>query len=128
MGTKRFAEAGAAARGRGDERRLLLWLLLAALSGVALWAWAHDGVRPRPALTVEHESGALRLLREIGPAPCSHCAPAEPSSGSPASAVAPSAPEPLVIARSLGHRHSRPRDDRAPAGQAVAPLDPPPNA
>lgn len=122
----------AAADGRNPGQRAgssaLLWLALAALGVVALVAWAHGGVRMRPALAIDHESGALRLAREIGPARCVACAPAEQSFGSPASAVAPAAPEPLVIARSLGHLHGRPLHQRAPAGHAVAPLDPPPNA
>jgi hypothetical protein len=128
MATISSAAASAIGRRERAGRGPALWLLLAALSGVALLAWLHAGVQPQPALAIDHESGALRLVREIGPARCIYCAPAEQSFGSPASAVAPAAPEPLVIARSLGHLHGRPRDDRAPAGHAVAPLDPPPNA
>lgn len=122
------ATAGASRRRAGSGRGLLFWLALAGLGSVALFAWAQAGVRPQPALSIDHESGALRLAREIGPARCVYCAPAEQSFGSPASAVAPAAPEPLVIARSLGHLYGRPGDETAPAGHAVAPLDPPPNA
>ncbi len=128
METRSSAAAGASRRRAGSGRGLLVWLALAVLGGVALFAWLHAGVRPRPAVAVDHESGVLRLAREIGPARCIYCAPAEQSFGSPASAVAPAAPEPLVIARSLGHLYGRPIDETAPAGHAVAPLDPPPNA
>jgi len=128
MEIKRTAIAAERPRGRWAAGGVLRWLVLAALGIVALVAWSHAGVRPRPALALDHDSGSLRLVREIGPARCVYCAPAEQRFGSPASVVAPAAPEPLVIARRLGHLYGRPGDERAPAGEAVAPLDPPPNA
>lgn len=105
---------------------VVLWPALG-LIGTVLLAWATAGVRPRPALRIDHESGALHLASDFGPVRCVLCAPAEQSFGSPATAVAPAAPEPIVIARALGHMYGRPTDESAPSAHAIAPLDPPPN-